>query len=585
MDFIGYILYNKSMGMMSVIFISFVGLTMVMAGLYFYLFARSQERFIQYWGLCWVFYSLSLLFLILGENFNQPQLFEVRKVFDVLNILSLLFGVYSFSNRRIPGYWVRFTLYLIIWVILAVIYKFEIMAIYLPLSMYQIVISSVLCYVIYRYWDLQGFQKWMAMVVFILWGYGKAIASLYEGQFSTVSNLYLAEIIFSNILNFIIFIVYLERANERLGLAEKIFKTMAENASDIIFIYSLKPFPNFSYVTPSVESVLGYSPQEFYGDSRFYLNIVETSNLERMQTFFDPESETEIIKSEPLIIQLLHKNGEPLWGELRKTVIYENDLPVAIEGILRDVTAMKKAEEQLMQSKNARELLLSYISHELKTPVTSILGYVTALRDGTLTDSKEREMALETVFRKSLTLENLIMDLFQLSKLETKQLSFKYVLISGWELSDDLVQRYGLDIKNAGLKQTLYRDREELEGSMVIVDVQRMGQVFNNIVQNAIRFSKPGGSIQIKFHLDNVKNDFCFSISDKGPGIPNEDLEQIFERFYKITTPNIKDSSNNSGLGLTICKEIVDAHKGRISAKSSVNRGSTFTVAIPLYQD
>jgi PAS domain S-box-containing protein len=573
------------MDMMSVVFIAFVGLTMVIAGLYFYLFARSQERFIQYWGLCWVFYSLSLLFLILGENLSENNLFEIRKVFDVLNILFILFGVYSFSNRRIPGYWVRFTLYLIIWVVIAVIYNFEIMAIYIPLSMFQMVISSVICFVIFTYWELHGFQKWMAMVVFLFWGYGKAIASLYEGQFSEVSNLYLGEIIFSNILNFIIFIVYLERASGRLSFAEKIFKTMAENASDIIFVYSLKPYPNFSYVTPSVEGILGYTPQDFYGDSRFYLNIVETSNIDEIQSFFNPELEVEVLKPQPLLIQMIHKNGEMLWGELRRTIIYENGSPTAIEGILRDVTIMKKTEEQLMQSKNSRKQLLSYISHELKTPVTSIIGYATALRDGTLTTDEEREMALETVFRKSLTLENLIMDLFQLSKLETKQLSFDFIMISASELSNNLVQRYGLDIRNSGLQLTLARDHKELEKAMVIVDIQRMGQVFNNIIQNAIRFSKLGDVIKIKFYLSPSKDKFCFSISDKGPGIPNEDLEQIFERFYKSNQSITQEDTGNSGLGLTISKEIVEAHQGTVTVKSSLNRGSTFVVAIPLYQE
>lgn len=573
------------MDIMSVVFIAFVGLTMVIAGLYFYLFARSQERFIQYWGLCWVSYSLSLLFLILGENFNQNNLFEIRKVFDVLNILFILFGVYSFSNRRIPGYWMRFTLYLIIWTVIAVIYEFDIMAIYLPLSMFQIVISSVICFVSYTYWDIKGFQKWMATIVFFLWGYGKAIASLYEGQFNEVSNLYLGEIIFSNILNFIIFIVYLERSSGRLSLAEKIFKTMAENASDIIFVYSLKPYPNFSYVTPSVEGILGYTPQDFYGDSRFYLNIVETSKLDEMQSFFNPEFKKNFVESDPLLIELVHKNGERLWGELRRTVIYENGSPTAIEGILRDVTIMKKAEEQLMQSKNSRELLLSYVSHELKTPVTSIIGYSSALRDGTLTSEEEKEMAIETIFRKSLTLEALIMDLFQLSKLETKQLSFDFRLISAADLSNNLVQRYGLDVRNSGMQLTLSRDPKELKNAMVIVDVQRIGQVFNNIIQNAIRFSKVGDFIKIKFYLSSSPDEFRFSISDKGPGIPNDDLEEIFERFYKSSHSNPQGNVDNSGLGLTISKEIVEAHQGTITAKSSLNRGSTFVVAIPLYQD
>jgi PAS domain S-box-containing protein len=584
MDFIGLFRYNETMGILSVVFMAFVGFTLFMAGLYFYLFARSQERFIQYWGLCWVFYSLSLLFLILGENLQESRLFEIRKVFDVLNILCLLFGVYSFSNRRIPGYWMRFTLYLMIWVAVSVFYQFDIMAIYLPLSMFQMAITTVLVAIIFSHWETKKLQKWMAMVVFLLWGYGKAMGSIYEGYFSGSSTLYLAEIIFSNVLNFIIFILYLERTTERMGFAEKIFKMMAENASDVIFIYSFKPNPSFSYITPSVERMLGYTPQDFYGDSRFYLNVVDSSEVERIQELFDPRH-PKSQEQETGLFRLLHKNTGPLWGEMKRTLIYENGEAVAIEGILRDVTTTKEAEEQLLTSKNAREQLLSYISHELKTPVTSILGYITALRDGTLNMPEDRQTALDTIFKKTLMLENLILDLFQLSKLETKQFSFQFSLMGAEELAEELVKNYGLDVRNAGMKLALSRERKELSKHNVIVDNQRMGQVFNNILQNAIRYSKPGDSIQVKFFIERSRERLVFTVSDKGPGIPTGEMSQIFQRFYKGKDEGAGKNSGNSGLGLTICKEIVEAHHGTIEVKSSVGRGSTFVVAIPLYQD
>ncbi len=572
------------MGILSVVFTAFVGFTLLMAGLYFYLFARSQERFIQYWGLCWVFYSLSLLFLILGENLQQSRPFEIRKVFDVLNILFLLFGVYSFSNRRIPGYWMRFTLYLMIWVAISVVYEFQIMAIYLPLSMFQLAITTWLIVIIFYHWEMKPLQKWMALVVFLLWGYGKAIASLYEGYFSGSSSLYLAEIILSNVLNFIIFILYLERTTERMGFAEKIFKMLAENATDVIFIYSFQPSPSFSYITPSVERMLGYTPQDFYGDARFYLNMVDSPEVDRIQALFNP-MEFQGEEAEPKLFRLLHKNAVPIWGEFKRTLIYENGEPVAMEGILRDVTTTKAAEEQLLTSKNSREQLLSYISHELKTPVTSILGYITALQDGTLEKPEDRDAALDTIFHKTLMLENLILDLFQLSKLETKQFSFQFSLMGAEELVEELVKNYGLDVRNAGMQLALSRDRKELSKYNVIVDNQRMGQVFNNILQNAIRYSKPGDIIRVKFLIHQKREQLIFSISDKGPGIPEGERDQIFQRFYKGSNPGTWKDSANSGLGLTICKEIVEAHQGTIEVKSSVGRGSTFVVAIPLYPD
>jgi signal transduction histidine kinase len=290
-------------------------------------------------------------------------------------------------------------------------------------------------------------------------------------------------------------------------------------------------------------------------------------------------------EAEPKLFRLLHKNTVPIWGEFKRTLIYENGEPVAMEGILRDVTTTKAAEEQLLASKNSREQLLSYISHELKTPVTSILGYITALQDGTLEKPQDRDAALDTIFHKTLTLENLILDLFQLSKLETKQFSFQFSLVGAEELVEELVKNYGLDVRNAGMKLALSRDRKELSKYNVIVDNQRMGQVFNNILQNAIRYSKPGDIIQVKFFIHQNREQLIFSISDRGPGIPEGERDQIFQRFYKGSNPGIWKDSANSGLGLTICKEIVEAHQGTIEVKSSVGRGSTFVVAIPLYPD
>lgn len=570
------------MGTLSFVYISFAALALAIAGLYFYLFARTKERFIQYWGLCWVFYSLSLLFLILGQNFDQVRLFEVRKVFDVFNILFFLFGGYVFSNLRIPGYWMRFTLYLMIWIGISVFYDFQIMAIYLPLSMFQIVITTVLCVIIYRGWQMQGVHKWISIAVFLLWGYGKAISSLYEGYFSQISSLYLIEILFSNVLSFMIFILYLERVGDRLGFAEKIFKMIAENASDVIFIYSLKPVPSFSYISPSVEQLLGYSPQEFYADGRYYLNTVATEEVERIQKFFDPHSVDE--ENENFIFKLLNKSSEPIWGEFSRTVIMENGEPAAIEGILRDVTLQKKAEEQMVQAKVVREQLLSYVSHELKTPVTSILGYMVALRDNTLASHGEREAALDIVINKTLTLESLIQDLFQLSKLETKQFSFKFDMISVKEVTEELIKDYSMDVTKADMKLIISKDLKEHGNELLIADTKRVGQVFNNILVNAMRYSKKGDTIKIKFFV-NQQNMYGFSISDEGRGIPRDEMEHIFDRFFKGANEGNKSGGSNTGLGLTICKEIVEAHQGTIEAKSSLGRGSTFTVNIPLYKE
>ncbi|MEL7571030.1 MAG: hypothetical protein AAGU14_10810, partial [Eubacteriaceae bacterium] len=176
---------------------SFIILTLLMSFVYFYMFARSQERYIRYWGLCWVAYSLSLLFLILSLNKNIIALLELRKIFDLANILFLLYGAYAFMHTQIPTYWHRFALYLTMWLVMGVYYKFDNLSIYLPMSMYQIIVTAMICYIVYKYWSVPTFEKGLCITVFILWGVGKAALSIIEIYYYDLSSLYLMEIIFS----------------------------------------------------------------------------------------------------------------------------------------------------------------------------------------------------------------------------------------------------------------------------------------------------------------------------------------------------------------------------------------------------
>ncbi len=558
----------------------FITLTLLMSFIYFYMYSRSQESFIRYWGFCWVAYSFSLLFLILFITTNTRPLLELRKLFDLINILFLLYGAYAFMHTRIPTYWNRFCLYLIIWIALGIYYQFDLLAVYLPISMYQIIITAVLCNIVYKYWKVPPFEKGLSITVFILWGVGKALLSIFEVKYYNISSIYLMEIIFSNILNFCIFVIYLQKTKQEIRLAERLYKIVAENAADVIFYYKLKPKPSFKYVTPSIETMTGYSPKEFYQNPKFYLNLVPSDYFYSINEIFNGSPQIDKVT----VFQLIHKNGSTFWGEFHSSILYENSEPIAVEGIIRDITKMKVAELQLLDSKQSRDLLLTYISHELKTPITSILGYVNALNDGTLNTTEEKKSALEIISSKALTLEHLINDLFQLSKLETNQFSFNFMHISALEISQDLINQHLLDIKTAGLKSIIEINKEQLSKINIIADPKRIDQVFSNIIFNAIKYTEENDKLIIKFYLDKNLKNYVISISDTGLGISQEDLPFIFDLFYKSQTATLR-KENGSGLGLTISKEIIAAHGGEIWVKSNPGKGSTFTFSIPIYED
>jgi len=484
-------------------------------------------------------------------------------------------------HTQIPSYWYRFALYLTMWLLLGVYYNFDLLSIYLPLSMYQIIITAMLCYIVYKYWAVPTFEKGLCITVFLLWGIGKAILSIFEVHYYNMTSHYLMEIICSNILNFSIFIICLQKTKNEVTIAERLYRIIADNATDVIFYYTLKPRPAFTYVSPSVETLTGYAPEEFYHNPRFYLDLVASEHFEEIRSIFDGNPLTDIEST----FLFLHKNGSHFWGEFNSSILYEDGIPIAVEGIIRDVTRMKNAENQFRSAKQSRDLLLSYISHELKTPITSILGYVNALNDETLSGPEEKKAAMEIISSKALLLEHLINDLFQLSKLESNQFSFNFMHLSALELSQQLIDQHFLDIKTAKIKPIIDIEIHSLSGKKIIADPKRIDQVFSNIIFNAIKYTKPNDKIKIKFGLDQGSRNYVVSISDSGIGIPQEDLPYVFDRFFKAHAPIREGKEIGSGLGLTISKEIITAHGGDISVRSNLGKGSTFTFSIPFYED
>lgn len=559
--------------------VGFVLFSLVMSFLFFNLFSKKQESYIKFWGLFWIAYSVGLIFLILSLNYDSIVLLEMRKIFDMYNIMFLLFGAYSFVHFQIPSYWYRFSFYLTIWVMLGAYYNFDLISVYMPISLFEIIITLVLCGIIFKYWQTSLMNKILVITVFSLWGFGKALSSIGEVYFSFNSSVYMLEIIFTNVLSFCIFIIYIQRIQDNSASGEMLYHIIAENATDVIFYYSLSPKPAFTYITPSIESLTGYSPKEFYQNPKFYLNIVDSEYFNEITEIFSGKGDITDIK----VLKILDKNDVPKWCEFHNKIILNDFGPVAIESFVRDITLMKEAEEHLLRSKSSRDLLLSYISHELKTPVSSILGYVKGILDGIIINEEEQKVAMEIVFSKTMTLERLINDLFLLSKLETNQFSFQFAEIATDELAKELVKRNTLDVKTAGLKLIIDADWPTIENHYVIADIERINQVFSNIIYNAVKFSHPNGEITVKIEITNDKKYLLFSISDEGIGISSKDIPFVFDRFFKSQDPLRKGKLSGSGLGLTLSKQIIEGHGGIISVESILEQGSTFIFKLPLY--
>lgn len=560
--------------------------TLSMGLLYMYIYFRKKEPFVKYMCMYWIIYSCNVFLFADGRAGKSAMVFDMHSIFDLFGILSLLYIIISFSGRKSPDMWARFALYLSIWIIVSIKYDFGQIVLYMPVGIYQMVLTGVIVFEIYRYWKTGIIEKSVVASVFFIWGVGKSVISFIY-SFEAVADIqyfHAAELFMANVMNLTMLIVYYHNSQDRLEQERNIFKIITENASDVLFLYDPEREGRFTYVSPSVKNMLGVPEVKFYADNKYYKEVVHPQDIGTFEELIDiPENE----EKKSRMIRMYHRDCRMLWCDMTTTKISmgSGGSSYIVEGIIRDITPIKEANEQLIASKKSRDVLLSYVSHELKTPITSILGFASALKDNDSIDGKLKSDMLNAIYSKSLTLDRLIFDLGQLSKLETNQFSFEFSLFECHELALVLRNRHFHDGESRGINLDFKWEETVLKGEFVIADLDRLDQVFTNILSNAMRYTDPLNPIMINFDLDKSKKKFIFSLTNYGAIISKEDISHIFDRFYRVKKGQQSASENSSGLGLTISKEMVLAHKGSIDVSSSEVKGTTFTVTLPLFDE
>ncbi|SDI46664.1 sensor histidine kinase [Natribacillus halophilus] len=232
-----------------------------------------------------------------------------------------------------------------------------------------------------------------------------------------------------------------------------------------------------------------------------------------------------------------------------------------------------KARTQTIHEKEAlRRRMMTNISHELSTPLSSIRGYIRGMLDGVFRRRDDRYM--ELVYDKTLLLERIVGDLHDLSKLENQQISFVYEKVNIHIFVRRLYEKYETEINESGQRLDYNDSRVHDMDVSVRIDPDRIEQAFANLLFNAARYSAANGTINVE--LDTDEEYAVISIIDAGSGIEDEELPFLFDRFYK------KTSEEGFGIGLTICKEIIDQHDGDIGVESSVGVGSRFYFKLPV---
>lgn len=258
---------------------------------------------------------------------------------------------------------------------------------------------------------------------------------------------------------------------------------------------------------------------------------------------------------------------------------YDERIPV--EGTLEMQTAanaFNNMAERVEASKEMERDFVANVSHELKTPLTSIQGYAQAILDGTAADERSRAHASGVIVEEARRLHRLVLDLLDLARMDSGRLQFERSPIKPVILLQNILEKFRVQALEKGV--TLESDLEPLP--VIVGDGDRLAQVFTNLVDNAIKHTPEGRSIRVTAITDRGR--IKVHVHDQGEGIPVEDLPRIFDRFYQVDKSRRRQKGKGSGLGLAISREIVEAHNGSISVESSPGEGSRFTVDLPVIQ-
>ena len=266
-------------------------------------------------------------------------------------------------------------------------------------------------------------------------------------------------------------------------------------------------------------------------------------------------------------------------GQLAREVVEQGD--EEIRQVQRSLEKLRlKLQESVAQRgriDESRRLLVSSISHDLKTPITSILGYVEGLRDGVADTPEKRLRYLETLRAKTLQVDRMIDDLVFFSKLELDQVPFDFQDVDAAAYFAERVEENREGYARDGMA-FVFEDRLPA-GAAVRIDRERMKRVFQNLFENARKYRR-GVTGRISVVLREAPGRVLVEVRDEGVGIPKDSLPYIFDRFYRADASRGK--ADGSGLGLAIAKQIVDGHQGEIWVRSTEDEGTTFVVSLPV---
>lgn len=304
--------------------------------------------------------------------------------------------------------------------------------------------------------------------------------------------------------------------------------------------------------------LIGHNPDEMVGE--FLLDVLHLE--EKMVDI------SELHESGAMIIDFSDDEQDFILRANFSTVFDDEEDITGFITVISDVTEQEKVEAE-------RREFVSNVSHELRTPLTTMKSYVEALTDGAWEDKEIAPKFLHVVHNETDRMIRMVNDLLQLSKMDAKEYPLQKERVEFVDYFHQIIDRFEMQAPNG-----IQLKRELPNGSYYVwMDKDKMTQVLDNIISNAIKYSPEGGTI--KLNVEYRRHHLLISIQDQGLGIAYDKLEKIFERFYRADKARTR-KLGGTGLGLAIAKELVEAHHGQIWAASKEGKGTTIYFTLPL---
>jgi len=311
-------------------------------------------------------------------------------------------------------------------------------------------------------------------------------------------------------------------------------------------------------INPSIEKIFGLSKKDV--EAKFFLEAIRNNDIAEVV-------KNVLAQGRPLSTEITLVYPVRRIFEVNATPIFDNEAVNGCLVVIHDITEIRRLE-------TVRSDFVANVSHELKTPLTSIKGFVETLLEGALDDKKNNRNFLKIIQEHADRLDRLVDDLLSLSHLESKEIVLRRSDCNLYRLVEEVASGFASQLKKKGIEI-----KNELPQDLSLkADKARLEQVFINFIDNGIKFNKENGFIKIGSR--QTDGEVRIGIEDSGIGIPQKDIPRIFERFYRVDKARSRELGG-TGLGLSIVKHIVELHGGRVGVESSEGFGSTFWFVLP----